>query len=691
MIPGSSPRVRGKPPPHARPSPSSPAHPRVCGENWSAIIHDERALGSSPRVRGKPRAGGVDEAVDRLIPACAGKTTPRSSRRTASGAHPRVCGENVLTLFDGTAVPGSSPRVRGKPVQHRRAPQGRRLIPACAGKTNLITSAIAKCPAHPRACGENERVDADGCADKGSSPRVRGKLPQCVGHGAEHGLIPACAGKTLGLGSCARGCRAHPRVCGENAFVALYQNCETGSSPRVRGKPELTARTLTLTRLIPARAGKTSAECGWPCGRGAHPRACGENPVGSAAPSADCGSSPRVRGKRRQRRRGRSVLGLIPARAGKTRSCAPSTTPRTAHPRACGENRLRGFSRVRAWGSSPRVRGKPVDANACLSACRLIPARAGKTDVCDMPNCRPRAHPRACGENAVVREFGEAARGSSPRVRGKRRCPRVRRGGARLIPARAGKTDGDLDFLTGHWAHPRACGENEEIRGRLLAVEGSSPRVRGKPRRSGLRRRLSRLIPARAGKTNGRTAAARSEPAHPRACGENVGVHFCVHFCSGSSPRVRGKHRRHSSSVGEPGLIPARAGKTGCSSSNTGCPRAHPRACGENRIAVSSMWARAGSSPRVRGKLGERPTVVGLDGLIPARAGKTATRPPPSSSPTAHPRACGENPSRPSAKLLIPGSSPRVRGKPCLPVRRRGGPGLIPARAGKTRTRTSST
>ena len=294
------------------------AHPRACGENLDADLESVSPQGSSPRVRGKPQR--VRESVRdvRLIPACAGKTRCRCPRSPRSRAHPRVCGENVLTLFDGTAVPGSSPRVRGKPVQHRRAPQGRRLIPACAGKTNLITSAIAKCPAHPRACGENERVDADGCADKGSSPRVRGKLPQCVGHGAEHGLIPACAGKTLGLGSCARGCRAHPRVCGENAFVALYQNCETGSSPRVRGKPELTARTLTLTRLIPACAGKTKSERRSPPTLRAHPRVCGENQEFGILQVARLGSSPRVRGKRDDDTRRGPVQRLSPACAGKT-------------------------------------------------------------------------------------------------------------------------------------------------------------------------------------------------------------------------------------------------------------------------------------------------------------------------------------------------------------------------------------
>ena len=215
----------------------------------------------------------------------------------------------------------------------------------------------------------------------GSSPRVRGKPTGPKPHGRRPGLIPARAGKTHRHDGDRRVGAAHPRACGENIYGPLGHQRRHGSSPRA-GK----TRTVRY------------------CGRAvrAHPRACGENPVGSAAPSADCGSSPRVRGKRRQRRRGRSVLGLIPARAGKTRSCAPSTTPRTAHPRACGENLARRGRGSLGGGSSPRVRGKRAGGGARGGACGLIPARAGKTSSSGPRPLNWTAHPRACGENIQV-------------------------------------------------------------------------------------------------------------------------------------------------------------------------------------------------------------------------------------------------------------------------------------------------
>ena len=51
--------------------------------------------------------------------------------------------------------------------------------------------------AHPRVCGENSALDSDVTKDFGSSPRVRGKLPDGQITELGGGLIPACAGKTL--------------------------------------------------------------------------------------------------------------------------------------------------------------------------------------------------------------------------------------------------------------------------------------------------------------------------------------------------------------------------------------------------------------------------------------------------------------------------------------------------------------
>ena len=71
-----------------------------------------------------------------------------------------------------------------------------------------------------------------------------------------------------------------------------------GSSPRVRGKRHSHDHTVCPVGLIPARAGKTTAETTSLRQTAAHPRACGENCAVAFAPSLIRGSSPRVRGKR---------------------------------------------------------------------------------------------------------------------------------------------------------------------------------------------------------------------------------------------------------------------------------------------------------------------------------------------------------------------------------------------------------
>ena len=274
------------------------AHPRVCGENtiWAAPLVPK--TGSSPRVRGK-----LDELQSRisdagLIPACAGKTTASQSRESESQAHPRVCGENSAIWFLRFRSPGSSPRVRGKPVFPSRQPDNERLIPACAGKTNTVGTVSASGRAHPRVCGENLDWFVMALQLGGSSPRVRGKRFSQRILRPRVGLIPACAGKTRASSNTNHPTGAHPRVCGENQDPFAFVVHAWGSSPRVRGK--LVSLLLIVVRLglIPACAGKTQVQPQQNPQTGAHPRVCGENMIVHYTRSRVCGSSPRVRGKR---------------------------------------------------------------------------------------------------------------------------------------------------------------------------------------------------------------------------------------------------------------------------------------------------------------------------------------------------------------------------------------------------------
>ena len=96
----------------------------------------------------------------------------------------------------------------------------------------------------------------------------------------------------------------------------------------------------------------------------------------------------------------------------------------------------------------------------------------------------------------------------------------------------------------------------------ILAMAGSSPRVRGKHPGRLRHHHQQRLIPARAGKTSILVMRSANMWAHPRACGENGGEHVGVFVAEGSSPRVRGKHLLEDCADLLDRLIPARAGKT---------------------------------------------------------------------------------------------------------------------------------
>ena len=294
---GSSPRGRGKlgHPAHAHRPPGlipawagktstvrcassrARAHPRVGGENSCASSVCLLLGGSSPRGRGKRGYSGARYGNRWLIPAWAGKTHSPRGRRQPPRPHPRVGGENSWKLKGKAIVSGSSPRGRGKRGGDDRVHCSVRLIPAWAGKTLTATPGPVDfrvhprvggenggehgwCPfggAHPRVGGENGHAGDFDLIALGSSPRGRGKQSSLATVPAHRRLIPAWAGKTsLPMGHHNLR-RAHPRVGGENVDECRHRAHDSGSSPRGRGKPGLSARTLRRTRLIPAWAGKT--------------------------------------------------------------------------------------------------------------------------------------------------------------------------------------------------------------------------------------------------------------------------------------------------------------------------------------------------------------------------------------------------------------------------------------------------
>ena len=132
-----------------------------------------------------------------------------------------------------------------------------------------------------------------------------------------------------------------------------------------------------------------------------------------------------------------------------------------------------------------------------------------------------------------------------------------------------------------------------------------------------------RLIPAHAGKTSAYTVHITEVPAHPRSRGENFLIVEVAEKLDGSSPLTRGKPHDLGCHVGDPGLIPAHAGKTRRLTILIGCIKAHPRSRGENPVTRPRRASVLGSSPLTRGKLNPAHRRRERRRLIPAHAGKT--------------------------------------------------------------------
>ena len=201
----------------------------------------------------------------RLIPAHAGKTRYTPSPNSRGWAHPRSRGENLNVMRVTCAGRGSSPLTRGKLLQARERRPGGRLIPAHAGKTRWIVTALKCSAAHPRSRGENLSKVVKAAAPNGSSPLTRGK--QAAGSLSVmcFRLIPAHAGKTPRRLDGHRGSPAHPRSRGENSLVIFSTRVSAGSSPLTRGKLRGLRRHKRKSRLIPAHAGKTLPDLRFYC------------------------------------------------------------------------------------------------------------------------------------------------------------------------------------------------------------------------------------------------------------------------------------------------------------------------------------------------------------------------------------------------------------------------------------------
>ena len=172
-------------------------------------------------------------------------------------------------------------------------------------------------------------------------------------------IIPARAGFTRTAPAWWSSVGDHPRSRGVYRSAIDVRGDLRGSSPLARGLRVHHVLVCCSARIIPARAGFTTARPPTSTRTWDHPRSRGVYAKRRPVSAASSGSSPLARGLLEEWPEPVAVKGIIPARAGFT--CPPLSW--------AGDG----------GGSSPLARGLRGGRGVCCSPRRIIPARAGFT------------------------------------------------------------------------------------------------------------------------------------------------------------------------------------------------------------------------------------------------------------------------------------------------------------------------
>ena len=133
---GNTPAYAGKTGPHLRDDRRAWKHPRLRGEDRFEIAKDDRRTETPPLTRGRPLLFLVDLSEFGNTPAYAGKTCRRSRRHPSLGKHPRLRGEDPISLRVLLRGKETPPLTRGRRQDDRARGRHERNTPAYAGKTS---------------------------------------------------------------------------------------------------------------------------------------------------------------------------------------------------------------------------------------------------------------------------------------------------------------------------------------------------------------------------------------------------------------------------------------------------------------------------------------------------------------------------------------------------------------------------
>ena len=298
----------------------------------------------------------------RSIPTRVGTTSPRTPGAPRSTVHPHACGDNWRSVLTSLSPSGPSPRVWGQLLSVLGESVRERSIPTRVGTTWMRITRQKMSTVHPHACGDNVEAPPPPATSSGPSPRVWGQRQMVAGLGVHRGPSPRVWGQPpqTGLPSCST--TVHPHACGDNH----------GEEVHLSALPSV------------------------------HPHACGENEVVDHRYRDHLGPSPRVWGQHEEAGVLNGSRRSIPTRVGTTSVVAVTTSVKTVHPHACGDNLDANYSAEDEYGPSPRVWGQRRSPSTAGNVERSIPTRVGTTTGGCRPSVRSPVHPHACGDNPTL-------------------------------------------------------------------------------------------------------------------------------------------------------------------------------------------------------------------------------------------------------------------------------------------------
>ena len=177
---GSPPHARGRPEGEFLDVQTGRITPACAGKTRSLCARFAGRGGSPPHARGRLIVSPYESADERITPACAGKTTNAWETHNENGDHPRMRGEDLAHMTYPSIGLGSPPHARGRHDGNEVRHAGKRITPACAGKTRRVVLPRIHNRDHPRMRGEDRSRRLPGSRRAGSPPHARGRLSRSI-------------------------------------------------------------------------------------------------------------------------------------------------------------------------------------------------------------------------------------------------------------------------------------------------------------------------------------------------------------------------------------------------------------------------------------------------------------------------------------------------------------------------------